>query len=78
MMIKINRYIAKIFLLMTNPYQNIIMVCKGYDEDYINYTELVWNDDKYLDFTELCYSDFQLWIQAKTKGVGHGSTSRAF
>jgi len=42
----------------------MIVVCKGYTEDYDNYTELVWEDDKDLDFYDReTYPEFQLWIR---------------
>ena len=42
---------------------HFIVVCKGYDEDYDNYTGLYWDEDKYIDFKDdEQYSDFQLWI----------------
>jgi len=42
----------------------MIVVCKGYNEDYDNYTELVWEDDKDLDFYDReTYPEFQLWIR---------------
>ena len=53
---------AKI-ILRFNPFDKIIVVCKGYNEDYDNYTELVWEDDKDLDFyNNETYIQFQLWF----------------
>jgi hypothetical protein len=41
----------------------MLVVCRGYCEDYDNFTELVWQDDKYLDFYDKnTYPQFQLWI----------------
>jgi len=52
---------AKI-ILRVNPIHRLIVVCKGYSEDYDNFTELVWEDDKYLDFYDNeSYPEFQLW-----------------
>ena len=57
----ISPLVAKI-ILRINPFHNIIVVCKGYDEDYSNYTELVYADDKDLDFNDkISYPEFQLW-----------------
>lgn len=39
-----------------------IVVCKGYGEDYENYTELVWKDDCDIDFIRDEYLDFQVWM----------------
>ena len=65
--------ISKLFvkyLLFLSNYINIIkpnillVVCKGYNDDHNNYTELVWRDDRdswmYND-----YYDFKLWIFIK-------------
>lgn len=54
--------IAK-FILSVNIFSNILVVCKGYSEDYENFTELVWKDDKDLDFFDKdTYPQFQLWV----------------
>lgn len=55
-------FLAKL-ILFVNPLSRIIVVCRGYNEDYRNFTELVWVDDKYLDFyDQALYPEFQLWI----------------
>lgn len=57
----ISPFLAKI-ILRFNPFGKLIVVCKGYNEDYENFTELVWEDDKYLDFNDQkSYPQFQLW-----------------
>jgi hypothetical protein len=62
MAIKIAPFWAKI-ILRFNPFLKLIVVCKGYNEDYENFTELVWDDDRYLDFYDHeTYPEFQLWI----------------
>lgn len=39
-------------------------MCKGYSEDYSNFTELVWKDDNDLEFYDKeIYPQFQLWIR---------------
>jgi len=54
--------LAKIILLL-NRSTRWIVVCKGYGEDYENFTELVYPDDKYFDFFDrVSYPEFQLWI----------------
>lgn len=61
MEINILPFLAKL-VLRFNPFNCILVVCKGYSEDYENFTELVWQDDKYLDFNdEETYPQFQLW-----------------
>lgn len=61
MEISISPFLAKIFLRI-NPFKRIFIMCKGYSEDYENFTELVWEDDKYLDFNDrIAYPQFQLW-----------------
>lgn len=62
MAITIHPFLAKI-ILRFNPFRKILIVCKGYSEDYDNFTELVWEDDKNLDFYDRdTYPQFQLWI----------------
>lgn len=62
MAIKISPFWAKIILRL-NPFKKLIVVCRGYNEDYENFTELVWKDDKDLDFYDKeSYPEFQLWF----------------
>jgi hypothetical protein len=62
MAITISPFLAKT-ILRFNPFQRLLVVCTGYGEDYDNYTELVWIDDKDLDFYDKeTYPRFQLWI----------------
>ena len=38
-------------------------MCRGYSEDYENFTELVWDEDKDLEFYDReTYPQFQLWV----------------
>ena len=61
----IKPFLAKI-ILRFNPFRKILVVCKGYNEDYGNFTELVWKDDKNLDFYDNeTYPQFQLWVMWK-------------
>jgi len=62
MSINISPILAKI-ILRFNPFKKLLVVCKGYNEDYDNFTELVWEDDKDLDYYDKeTYPQFQLWI----------------
>lgn len=65
MAIKIRPFWVKIILRLI-PYQishRVMVVCRGYNEDDKNFTELVWEDDKNLDFYDKdTYSEFQLWV----------------
>ncbi len=62
MAITINPFLAKI-ILRFNPFRRILVMCKGYSEDYDNFTELVWKDDNDLDFYDKeTYPQFQVWI----------------
>ena len=62
MSITIHPLLARI-ILQFNPFRKILVMCKGYNEDYDNFTELVWKDDKDLDFYDRdTYPRFQLWI----------------
>lgn len=61
MEIKLSPFWAKIMLKL-NPFTRLKVMCRGYSEDLINFTELVWEDDKYLDFNDReAYPEFQLW-----------------
>jgi len=61
MEIKISPFLAKL-ILQLNLFCRVLVMCKGYGEDYENFTELVWEDDKYLDFyDQKTYPEFQLW-----------------
>jgi len=60
--ISIHPLFAKI-LLRFNPFRQLFVMCKGYNDDYYNFTELVWEDDKDLDFFDKeTYPQFQLWL----------------
>lgn len=61
MEIKLSPFFAKMILRL-NPFKRWKVMCLGYGEDFVNFTELVWQDDKYLDFTNKEeYPQFQLW-----------------
>lgn len=61
MEIKISPFFAKV-ILRFNSFGRVLVMCKGYNEDYKNFTELVWEDDKNLDFYDKkTYLEFQLW-----------------
>lgn len=49
-------------ILRFNPFIRFKVMCRGYNEDLENFTELVWQDDKDLDFFDQeAYPQFQLW-----------------
>lgn len=64
MEINLSPFWAKIILRII-PYRfshRLFVVCRGYNEDDKNFTELVWEDDKNLDFSDQeTYPQFQLW-----------------
>lgn len=61
MEIKLSPFFAKI-ILRFNPFTRLKVMCRGYNEDLKNFTELVWEDDKYLDFYDKeTYPQFQFW-----------------
>jgi len=74
MQITLYPFLAKMTLRF-NPLRRVLVMCKGYSEDCVNFTELVWRDDKDLDFYDLeTYPAFQLWVLRKTqkrKTIGH-------
>ena len=62
MQININPFWAKT-ILRINPFRKLLVMCKGYNDDYDNFTELVWRDDKDLCFYDReDYPQFQLWL----------------
>ncbi|OGZ67185.1 MAG: hypothetical protein A3D35_03630 [Candidatus Staskawiczbacteria bacterium RIFCSPHIGHO2_02_FULL_34_9] len=62
MEIKISPFFAKL-ILQLNPFNRLLVVCRGYSEDYENLTELVWEDDKNLEFYDIkTYPEFRLWV----------------
>lgn len=61
MNLKLSPKLAKI-ILRFNPFTRFKVMCRGYNEDFKNFTELVWEDDKDLDFNDKrTYPEFQLW-----------------
>jgi len=61
MTISLSSKLVKIVLRL-NPFIRLKVMCRGYNEDLKNFTELVWEDDKYLDFDDKeTYLQFQLW-----------------
>lgn len=49
-------------ILRFNLFTRLKIMCRGYSEDFKNFTELVWGDDKDLDFYDKkTYPQFQLW-----------------
>lgn len=61
MEIPLSPFFTKLILRL-NPFRRVLVMRKGYSEDYENFTELVWEDDKYLDFYDReIYPQFQLW-----------------
>ena len=61
MEITLTPFLAK-YILRFNPFNRILVMCLGYGEDYEEFTELVWEDDKELDFYDhVTYPKFQLW-----------------
>ena len=62
MAINLCPFFAKLILWL-NPFHCALVMCKGYSEDYENFTELVWEDDKNLNFYDRkTYPEFQLWF----------------
>jgi len=49
-------------ILRLNLLSRFKIMCFGYGEDFKQFTELIWEDDKYLDFNDQeSYPKFQLW-----------------
>jgi len=65
MEIKLSPSWAKIILrfISYRLSHRILVVCRGYNDDCKNFTELIWEDDKDLDFYDRKdYPEFRLWI----------------
>lgn len=61
MEIPISPFLVKV-ILRFNPFNRFKVMCLGYGEDFEQFTELVWEDDKNLDFHDKeSYPKFQLW-----------------
>ncbi|PIR87795.1 MAG: hypothetical protein COU10_02750 [Candidatus Harrisonbacteria bacterium CG10_big_fil_rev_8_21_14_0_10_45_28] len=61
MEISLTPFWAKIILRL-NPFNHLKVMCLGYDEDFEQFTELVWRDDKDLNFYDReSYPKLQLW-----------------
>lgn len=59
---RLPRFAAK-WILRINPPDWILVMCRGYEGDDENFTELCWPDDCDLDFDDnVWYPEFQLWI----------------
>ncbi len=49
--------------LWENDSPHVKVMCRGYNDDDENFTELIWEDDWDLDFNDaVSYPEFQLWI----------------
>lgn len=60
--ISLSPFFARI-ILQLNPFRRALVMCKGYNEDCENFTELVWEDAKDLNFYDQeTYPEFQLWL----------------
>ncbi len=50
-------------MLKCNTSPAITVMCRGYNEDTEQFTELVWPEDADLDFSDqVSYPEFQLWV----------------
>ena len=66
MEVRLSPFLAKTILRII-PYRlshRFLVMCRGYNEDFDNFTELVWEDDKCLDFCNReTYPEFKLWLK---------------
>jgi len=59
--ITLTPFLAKL-ILRFNSFNHLKVMCLGYGEDFEQFTELVWEDDRDLDFYDKeSYPEFQLW-----------------
>ena len=64
--IRVPRLLSEITLWLTSLLadNHVVLVCKGYNDDYDLYTGLDWGEDRNLDLAnDKSYEDFQLWIK---------------
>lgn len=55
-------------VLLNNEDPGVLVMCRGYDGDDDNFTELVREDDWDLDFEDdVSYLEFELWIRTDWK-----------
>jgi hypothetical protein len=51
-------------ILARNTSPDILVMCRGYNSEDDQFTELVWADDADLDFEDqVSYPEFQLWVR---------------
>lgn len=74
----IPRILAKQFLYLQDRIPGYYLVmCRGYNEDDANFTELVWDDDKDLDYSDRqSYPEFRIWIRRFRMGDRNGKILR--
>lgn len=66
MQISLHRRIARSVLwLRTEPIARVM--CRGYNQEFNEFTELIWKDDSDLEFWDKnSYPEFQLWMFPKS------------
>lgn len=61
--IRVPAFLVRSALWIQQFTDGYLVMCRGYNEDDANFTELVWEDDKDLDFLSAQdYPEFQIWI----------------
>ncbi len=51
-------------ILKCNTSPDILVMCRGYNDEADQFTELVWRDDADLEFEDQAsYPEFQLWVR---------------
>lgn len=61
---RITPFFAQLILRINPFHRSILVMCRGYNDDDANFTELVWEDDCDLDFgNREEYPEFQLWFR---------------
>ncbi len=74
MYVPFHRKLVKLILrIHTAP--RVLVMCRGYSEEFDQFTELVWEDDKDLSFADReTNPQFQLWFYRPTLVTGRGRT----
>jgi len=60
-------------ILLRNTSPNLLVMCRGYNDEDDQFTELVCEEDQDLDFDDLVsYPEFQLWFRFDAERSNEG------
>ncbi len=65
MVIRVSPLTALIALWFGRFVPSFLVMCRGYSDDDVNFTELIWEDDKNMGFFDReTYPEFQIWSKS--------------